>query len=105
MRGQAKNPRTKGLSQTHSLSVLNALLRGPPSPFNERTFLTWTFHVSMEALPSNPGVNWRTTENGWMLETASRVGGSGWTGSTDDWIVAATGRPGPTEVHANTSNV
>ena len=40
-----------------------------------------TVHFVMEEFPSNPPVNWRTAEKASILETASRVGGCGRTGS------------------------
>ena len=40
-----------------------------------------------------------------MLDTASRVGGPGRTGSTPDWIVAVLIAPIPELVQAATSNV
>lgn len=72
---------------------------------NQDTFLVvWasTVHLVMEEFPSNPGVNWRTTEKASMLERASFVGGSGRTGSTPDCMVAILGGPIPTAVEAVT---
>lgn len=68
-------------------------------------YATWTVHLVTEELPSNPGVNWRTTENASILETASRVGAPGRTGSIPDWIVAVLIAPMPVLVHAATSKV
>ena len=59
----------------------------------------------MEELPSKPGVNCRTTEKASILDTPSRVGGPGRTGSIPDWIVASLTAPVPTLVHAATWNV
>ena len=47
-------------------------------------FKASTVHLVMEEFPSKPGVNWSTTEKGSMLDTASRDGGDGKTGSTPD---------------------
>ena len=65
----------------------------------------WTVQRVMEALPSKPGVNCSTTEKASMLDTASRVGAAGSTGSTPDRSVAVDDAPTPTDVQAATSNV
>lgn len=66
---------------------------------------TSTTHLVMEEFPSNPGVNWSTTEKGSIFVIANLVGGLGKTGSIPDCIVAILLGPGPTFVQANTSNL
>ena len=81
------------------------LTRSFQNEIDWNTLVTWTVHLVMDELPSNPGVNCKTTEKASMLDTASRLGGPGRTGSMPDWIVAVLAAPTPSFVQAATSKV